>query len=236
MIFWGLNWFAIQGKNIPQYCKIDMQLFCSGPYINLEKPSLWRSMTEVTAFPPKKKKKVVLRNWWERFMMSRGFRLNVKLNRKIENSCLLTNLLQSQRWLLWRHSCGHWRYPGCCGYFRCHSLFPLQPADPAPCHFLRAGGGKGCFTPSWLKFYFQVIVDGRLYFCVLTFVLFTLDYYEIWSFCHTVLIMLIVLSFCLSIFLSLFLLVIMMVFLTCYSFHNLNLNKKMKRGMTREIV
>lgn len=73
-------------------------------------------------------------------MMSRGFKLNVKLNRKIENSCLLTNLLQSRRWLLWRHSCGHWRYPGCCGYFRCHSLFPLQPADPAPCHFLRAGG------------------------------------------------------------------------------------------------
>lgn len=58
------------------------------------------------------------------------------------------------------------------------------------------------------------------------FVLFTLDYYGIWSFCHTVLIMLIMLAFCLSIFLSLFLLVIMMVFLTCYSFHNFNLNKK----------
>lgn len=146
MIFWGLNWLAIRGKNIPQYCKIDMQLFCSGLYINLEKTSLWRSMTEVTAFPPKekkkKRKKVVLRNWWERFMMSRGFKLNVKLNRKIENSCLLTNLLQSQPWLLWRHSCGHWHYPGCCGYFRCHSLFPLQPADPAPCHFLRAGGER----------------------------------------------------------------------------------------------
>lgn len=55
--------------------------------------------------------------------------------------------------------------------------------------------------------------------------LFNLNYDNmIWSFCHTVLIMFIVLSFCLSVFLSLLLLVVMVVFLTRYSFYNFNLS------------
>lgn len=59
----------------------------------------------------------------------------------------------------------------------------------------------------------------------LTFMLFNLNYDNtIWSFCHTVLIMFIVLSFCLSVFLSLLLLVVVVVFLTRYSFYNFNLS------------
>lgn len=88
--FWGLNWFAIQGKNIYinthhstaiPMCNYSNQGLAFAWKIHIyggprqRWPHFQRENNNIT------KKEAVLWNWWDR-LMSGGFKLNAKLNRK----------------------------------------------------------------------------------------------------------------------------------------------------------
>lgn len=88
----------------------------------------------------------------------------------------------------------------------------------------RHGGTQGLHSKPSVHLALRAVQMESFSGFALTWMLFIPDCYNInESFCHTILIMFIVLSFCLSIFLSLLLLVVMVVFLSCYSFYDFNL-------------
>lgn len=161
------------------------------------------------------KKEAVLWNWWDR-LMSGGFKLNVKLNRKSVGQpasepavAAVTTLLRplALSWLLWLLSLS----------------LSVSAAASRSSSMSLPESEEGTQGPSFQAVYaFDSMSMESLSGLALTFMLFDLN--SIWSFCHTVLIMFIVLSFCLSVFLSLLLLVVVVVFLTRYSFYNFNLS------------